>query len=197
MKNLTFNSIENWSNMIMVVFFSALASCQSNAETSNNTSDSDMPSMTIHEAVFMGNFEAVKAHVKAKTDLNEKDAYGSAPLSIAATFGKTDVAKLLINSGADLNIKSADGSTPLHTSSFLCRVEIVKALLDKGADLTIRNNFGSTALESVSGPFQEVKMVYEQLSKNLGPFGLKLDFDYIEKTRPQVADMLSAKKINK
>lgn len=193
MKNLTFNSIENWSNMIIAALIFALASCQSNAETSNKVANSNKPTMTIHEATFMGNVEAVKAHVKAKTDLNQKDAYGSAPLSIAATFGKTEVAKLLIDSGADMNVKSADGSTPLHTSSFLCRVEIVKALLEKGADLTIRNNFGSTALESVSGPFQEVKMVYEQLSKNLGPFGLKLDFDYIEKTRPQVADMLKAK----
>lgn len=193
MKNQSFNSIENWSNMIIVVFFFTLASCQSNTEATNNASNSVAPSMTIHEATFMGDLDAVKAHVKAKSDLNEKDAYGSAPLSIAATFGKTEVAKLLIDSGADLNVRSADGSTPLHTSSFMCRVEIVKALLDKGADLTIRNNFGATALESVSAPFQDVKMVYEQLSKNLGPFGLKLDFDYIEKTRPQVADMLSKK----
>ncbi|MDW3211416.1 MAG: ankyrin repeat domain-containing protein [Reichenbachiella sp.] len=190
MKTFKINSIENWCNMIIVVVFLGLASCDSNKAATNGST----PSMTIHEATFMGDVEAVKAHVVAKTDLNEVDAYGSAPLAIAATFGKTDIAKLLIESGADLNVRSADGSTPLHTSSFLCRVEIVKALLEKGADMTIRNNFGATALESVSGPFQDVKMVYEQLSKNLGPFGLKLDFDYIEKTRPQVAEMLSAKK---
>lgn len=189
MKTFKINSIENWCNMIIVVVFLGLASCDSNKAATNDGT----PAMTIHEATFMGDVEAVKAHVVAKTDLNEVDAYGSAPLAIAATFGKTDIAKLLIESGADLNVRSADGSTPLHTSSFLCRVEIVKALLEKGADMTIRNNFGATALESVSGPFQDVKMVYEQLSKNLGPFGLKLDFDYIEKTRPQVAEILSAK----
>ena len=191
MKTFKINSIENWCNMIMVLIFLGLASCDSNkAATNESTSKASVPSMTIHEATFMGDIETVKAHVVAKTDLNEVDAYGSAPLAIAATFGKTDVAKLLIQSGADLNVRSADGSTPLHTSAFFCRVEIVKALLKKGADTSIRNNFGATALESVMTPFNDVKMVYEQLSRDLGPFGLKLDFEYLEKTRPEIATLL-------
>ncbi|MEP3389795.1 MAG: ankyrin repeat domain-containing protein [Reichenbachiella sp.] len=193
MKTFKMNSIENWCNLMIVLVILGLGSCETKKETSDQEeSKNQAPSMTIHEATFMGNLAAVQAHIAAKSDLNEKDAYGSAPLTVAATFGKTEIAKLLIQSGADLNVTGGDGSTPLHTSAFFCRVEIVKALLEKGADVTIRNNFGSTALESVSGPFENVKMIYEQFSKNLGPLGLKLDYDYIEKTRPEIAKLISA-----
>ena len=119
-----------------------------------------------------------------------KDEYGSTPLNIAATFGKTDIALALIKGGADLNTTNSEGSTPLHVAAFFCRTEIVKALLEKGADKSLTNNYGSTAFMSVSGPFTEVEPFYLQMSKNLGQFGLKLDFDHLEKTRPVIAEML-------
>ena len=64
-------------------------------------------------------------------------------------------------------------------------------LLDNGADRNLENNFGSTALESVSGPFDNVKVIYDQFSKDLGPLGLKLDYEYIKATRPKIAEMLN------
>jgi hypothetical protein len=63
-------------------------------------------------------------------------------------------------------------------------------LLDKGADKTIRNNFGATAYESVAPPFAEAKNAYDMMGTILGPAGLKLDYPYIEKTRPEIAAML-------
>ena len=148
------------------------------------------PDMDIYSASLMGNLKAVQQHIQAGTDLNKKDPYGSTPLIIAATFGKTDVARALIDAGADLNITNNDGATALHSAAFLCRTDIVQALLDHGADRNIRNHFGSTALESISGPFEEVKPIYDQFSKDLGPFGLKLDYEYIKTIRPKIADML-------
>jgi len=148
------------------------------------------PSTDIHTAAFMGNLEAIQEHINAGSDLNVKDAYGSSPLTIAATFNKLEVAKALIEAGADLNSTNNDGSTPLHTAAFLCRTEIVKALLEKGADKTLKNNYGSTALESVAGPWENVVEIYYQFSKNLGPFGLKLDYDQLKTTRPIIAEML-------
>jgi hypothetical protein len=35
-----------------------------------------------------------------------------------------------------------------------------------------------------------VKPIYDQISRDLGALGLKLDYDRLEKTRPVVAKML-------
>jgi uncharacterized protein len=149
------------------------------------------PEVDIHTAVVTNNVEALKQHIKAGTNLNEKDPFGgSSPLITAALFGKTEMAKLLIDAGAAINFRNNDGSTALHTATFFCRPEIVTMLLKKNADRTIKNNFGSTAYESVAGSFQDVKQVYDVMGTMLGPMGLKLDYDYIEKTRPEIAAML-------
>jgi len=148
------------------------------------------PKVDLHTATITGNLEAVEQHIKAGTDLNEKDMYGSTPLIIAATFGKNDVALALIEAGADLNIVNNDGSAPLITAAFLCRTEIVRALLDKGADKTIKNKAGRTALDSVSRPFEDVRGIYDSLGESLGPLGLDLDYEHIKLTRPQIAEML-------
>ncbi|MDN5204675.1 ankyrin repeat domain-containing protein [Fulvivirgaceae bacterium BMA10] len=159
-------------------------------ETVSST-ESKVPSISIHAAAFTGNVKAIEQYITAKTDLNEKDQYGSSPLIIASTFGKTEVAKALIDGGADMNVRSADGSTPLHTAAFFCRKEIVEALLAAGADTRLKNNYGATALESISTPFDEVKMIYDQISKDLGPLGLKLDYEYLRNTRPIIVEMIS------
>ncbi len=148
------------------------------------------PELTIHAAAFTGNVKALEQHIKAKTDLNQKDEYGSSPLTIAATFGKTEAAKVLIDAGVDLSIQSADGSTPLHTASFFGRTETVKTLLKHNVDLSVRNSFGVTALEMVAVPFEQVKEVYDQVSRDLGPFGLKLNYDKLSGQRLIIAELL-------
>ncbi len=145
---------------------------------------------SLHMAVLQGNIDAVHQHIKAGSDLNAKDAYGSTALLIAATFGKTEIARALIEAGADIQIKDRNGSTPLHVAAFFCRPEIVKALLDKGADRRSRNNYGNTALESVAGPFEDVKGIYDQLGAGLAPLGLRLDYERIRATRPKIVEML-------
>lgn len=178
------------------VFFLMLtlivASCGSN-ETSaqNKKTGAAAPSVDIHTAVVTDNREAIKQHIAAGSNINEKDPYGgSSPLISAALFGKTEVAKLLIDAGADINFQNNEGSTALHTSAFFCRPEIVKMLLEKNADKTIKNKYNSTAYESVAGPYADLKPTYEALEKMLSPMGLKLDYAYVEKTRPEIAEML-------
>ena len=149
------------------------------------------PDIGLEEAAMAGNAEAVRQHIAAGTDMNTRNPMsGATPLISAATFGQNETAILLIEGGADLEVKNNEGGTALHIAAFFCREEIVKALLAKGADRTARNSTGATPLDSVAGPFDDVKGIYEFLQMILGPYGLELDYEFIKETRPKIADLL-------
>ena len=190
MKKQMIISMKALTKAMIVAALFIITACGGTQENSSTKTKPEPPEMDIYTASLFGNLDAVNQHIKAGTDLNKKDQYGSTPVIIAATFGKTDVAKALIEAGADVNLTNNDGSTPLHGAAFLCRVEIVKMLIDNGAEKDIKNNFNSTAYESVASPFSDVKPIYDQFSKDLGPLGLKLDYEYLESTRPEIAEML-------
>lgn len=184
-------------SLISMMTLSLLMSCEENRKDNSKEElgleekkEVKAPRVDIHTATFFANHEAIKQHIEAGTDLNEKDQYGSTPLHVAVTFGRTDIAISLINADADLSIKNPQGSTPLHIASFFCRTEIVKALLAKDADKNVKDNFGSTPLKSVEGPFNDVKPIYDQMTKDLGALGLKLDYKHLEETRPIIAELL-------
>lgn len=182
-----------FSSVLLFTVSLAIVSCgskDSSAQAQAKTGK-EAPTVDIHTAVVSDNREAIQQHIKAGTNINEKDPYGgSSPLISAALFGKTEIAKMLIDAGADINFQNNEGSTALHTAAFFCRPEIVKMLLVKNADKTIKNKYGSTPYESVAGSYSDVKGVYEMMEKMLGPMGLKLDYAYVEKTRPEIAQQL-------
>jgi uncharacterized protein len=193
MKTQNFKSLSSLLKIAFLSAFCLLAACNTNKETSaNKTNDSiNPPEVDIHTAVLTSNQTALKQHIEAGSNINEKDPFGgSSPLITACVFGKREEAKILIDAGADLNFQNNDGSTALHSAAFFCRPEIVKMLLEKGADKTIKNKFGATPYQSVTGSFAETKPAYDMIGKMLEPMGLKLDYTYIEKTRPVIADML-------
>lgn len=165
------------------------AACDQKKESSNT--DVIAPEIDIHTAVITNNLEAVKQHIEAGTNLNQKDPMtGSTALITAATFGKQEIAKALIDAGAKLEETNNDGSTALHSAAFFCEVEIVQMLIDAEVDKTLRNNFGATARESVMGPFEAVQPIYDMMQQQLSPFGMQLDMAELEKTRPVIAMML-------
>lgn len=142
-------------------------------------------------ATVFGQMEVLKALIGAGADVNYKNNEGSTPLIVAAVFDRIEVSKMLIEAGADVNVKNNEGSTALITAALLCRTEIVRALLKNGADKNIKNKAGHTALDAVSGPFEEVKGTYEYLNAVVfGPLGVQLDYERLEKTRPEIARML-------
>lgn len=176
-----------------------MISCNSNNQgdtpggegSSETKTKVEAPKVDIHTAVVTGNLEALQQHIDAGTDLNKKDPYGgSSPLISAALFDKPEMVKTLIEAGADLNFQNKEGSTALITAAFFGRPAIVKILLDNGADKTIKNKYGATAYESVAAPFGEVKNTYDMMGKMLEPLGLKLDYAYLEKIRPEIAATL-------
>ncbi len=171
---------------LLLVSLVALASCNSSAQKKEGAPDVDL-----HTAVLTDNLEAVKQHIAVGSDLNEKDPFGgSSPLITAALFDKRESVKLLLDAGADINFQNNDGSTALISAAFFGRPEIVQMLLAKGADKTIQNKYGTTALDNVSAPFAEVKDVYDVMGNMLAPMGLKLDYAYLQKVRPEIAEML-------
>ncbi|WP_126971355.1 ankyrin repeat domain-containing protein [Gynurincola endophyticus] len=165
--------------------------CKSGTDQHKQNTGAVKPSVDIHTAVLTGNMEALQQHIAAGSDLNEKDPMGgSSPLITAALFNREDMAKALIDAGANVNFKNGENSTALITAAFFCRKEIVTFLLANGADKTIKNKYGQNAYESVAGPYSTVKEVYEAFGKMFEPMGLKLDYAYIEKTRPEIAAIL-------
>ncbi len=166
-----------------------MLSC-TNSQTNETNKEVKAPSKTIHEATFFGDLEAVNQHIAFGTDLNQKDEYGSTPLNVAITFGKNEIAKALIEGGADLTVTSADGSTPLHTASLFGRVETVELLLSKGIEMEVKNTYGSTPYTTVSAPFEQMKPVYDELSRDLGPFGFKLEYDVLQVNREAITKIL-------
>ncbi|OEK07517.1 hypothetical protein BFP71_00455 [Roseivirga misakiensis] len=148
------------------------------------------PKQTLFEAAFLGNVTNVNKHIEAGTALNLKDDFGSTALVIATIFNKVDVAIALIEGGADIEVKGDDGSTTLHTAAFYGRTEIVKALLNKGANTAALNNYQSTALASVQVPFDQVKPLYDQISKDLRPLGLTLDYEELKSARQEIAELI-------
>jgi len=168
-----------------------VAGCATLEKKPIETEPSSKPlEVSLHEAALMGNIDAVWRHIEAGSDLNKKDAYGSTPLIVAITFGRSDVAAALIKTGADMKISNNEGSTPLHLAAFFGRTEIVKSLLDEGADRYVRDNLGSTAFDIAAAPFDDDKDIYDQLGQSLEPLGLELDYRQIKISRPRIAEML-------
>jgi uncharacterized protein len=193
MKTLKNNLSRLSAKITFLVFLLIIVSCttKEGSKDGSTSADVDPPKIDIHTAILTDNREALQQHIAAGSNLNEKDPFGgSSPLITASLFDKREMASILIDAGADVNFQNNDGSTALHTAAFFCRPEIVKMLLDKGADKTIRNKFGATAYESMTPPFSDVKNVYDMMGKMLAPMGLKLDYAYIEKTRPEIAATL-------
>ena len=72
------------------------------------------PDISIHNAAYDGNIEAVKQHLAAGADVNAKDEeFKKTCLHHAAMNGHKEMAELLITNGADLNAKDVDHSTSL------------------------------------------------------------------------------------
>ena len=109
-----------------------------------------LPKISIHEAVENGDIKTIKQHLAAGTDVNAAhDDYlyiGITPLHWAKN---KEVAELLITEGADVNAKNKAGITPLHGAVQTGNKEIAELLIDKGANVNVKEMDGGTPLDLI------------------------------------------------
>jgi len=136
------------------------------------------PRMSIHEAAYEGNIEAVKQHLAAGVDVNAKNDSENTPLHRAALKGHKEVAELLLAEGADVNAKNKRYMTPLHLAARSGRKEIVELLITAGADVNAKDEDGKTPLDDANeGPFlsPEDKAAKKEIATLLRKHGGKLN----------------------
>jgi len=167
MKAHKFNAFGVATQVMLITTLLITASCKSGGDSGGRVSSNvEPPDLDIHTAVVTGNEEALRQHIQAGSNLNERDPFGgSSPLISAGVFGQTEMARILLDAGVDIDFQNNEGSTALHTAAFFCRPEIVKMLLESGADKTIRNKYNATAYEMVAGPFADVKNAYDMMGQ--------------------------------
>ena len=133
------------------------------------------PSISIREAAFDGNIEAIKQHLAIGTDVNAKGNIGDTPLDwairgkhteiadylrkhggksgaadsiyVASMMGNIEAVKQHLAAGTDVNAKrDHDGWTPLHSVARWDHKEVVELLIAKGADVNAKNKSSKTPL---------------------------------------------------
>ena len=100
------------SQLIAIVAAVLLVGCATTQSPEPPTAKA--PDISINQAIFDGNIEAVKQHLAAGTDVNAKDDNGWTPLHFAVYYGHKEIVELLITKGAEVNAKDNNGWTPLH-----------------------------------------------------------------------------------
>jgi ankyrin repeat protein len=96
-------------------------------------------------------FAAYKRHPEflgtSITDVNQRGAFDSTLLHIAARTGNVEHVKALIELGADVNIRGDLENTPLHDAALCGQADVAVLLLSLGADPKLKNEFDQTALD--------------------------------------------------
>ena len=94
-----------------------------------------------------GNIKAVKQHLAAGTDVNEKGLYGGTPLVLTES---REIIELLIAAGADVNYSPANGITPLANAVIREDKQSAELLISSGADVNSKDREGHTPLDTAN-----------------------------------------------
>jgi ankyrin repeat protein len=123
------------------------------------------PDIPIWESVRHGDIAAIKRHLAAGTDLNEKNIQesGWAPLHYASIYNRAEITKLLIENGANIEIKCDAGRTPLLEAATRGQTRVAKVLIEQGADVKASEKSGTSALglAVLSGNTNMVRLIFK------------------------------------
>ncbi|GAA6008817.1 hypothetical protein JCM10207_001734 [Rhodosporidiobolus poonsookiae] len=92
----------------------------------------EAPLSRLHELSLDGDAAALEAFLDSEegkiADLDERDAYGFAPLHLAVDRGNLEAAKALLTAGADKSLPDSDGNTPLDLARLAEQDDLVALL---------------------------------------------------------------------
>jgi hypothetical protein len=77
--------------------------------------EDESPDTPLHMAVITGDIVAVRQHIEAGTDLDQRDDFGSTPLVIAAVFDRPEIADALL---AAWRRRIDTGPTRIHAIAY-------------------------------------------------------------------------------
>ena len=102
-------------------------------------------SLSLIEAINIGNYQIVEQHLKNKSNLKVKDHWGRTVLhNVSGKEGKKKIVSLLIKYGAEVNITDKFGENPLHIAARLGLNDISEVLILNGIDINLKTNFPKT-----------------------------------------------------
>lgn len=113
-------------------------------QASSEPTDSPSALYPLHEAVNLGDTEAVEQLLADGINVDKRDGEGESALHRAAYHSRKDLVMILIGARADPNITDRKGKTPLRKA--YDSQEVAQSLLSADADPNVADKNGNTAL---------------------------------------------------
>eukprot|EP00833_Pecoramyces_ruminatium_P016186 jgi/Orpsp1_1/1190218/evm.model.d7180000077504.1 len=95
------------------------------------------------------NIREIKKLIKNEADINSKNKYDDAPLSIACKMGYKKIVEYLIMNGADINIKNNNGDTAIMLTLYRDDISMINYLYKNGANINTKNNEGNSFMSLI------------------------------------------------
>ena len=134
-------------------------------EAGANAAAVDCKGMTsLHRAAsYQNDRDIVKILIEADVKVNQKDIYGSSPLSYTAFHSNTILAEALLDYGADIDAIDNEGDTPLHDALFNHADDLLHLLLSRGASYTTIYSLGRSLLHvaAVCGSLKTLEILLD------------------------------------
>jgi len=123
-------------------------------------------STAIMYAAANGDFELVRALIKAGANVKPANQLGTSAITEAAIIGNAPIVDALLKAGADPNFRTTDGETPLMAAARSGHMEAARLLLAAGADINAKENWGGQSALMWAAALSQADMVKFLASKD-------------------------------
>jgi len=124
------------------------------------------PGTPLSAVVRAGRSDLARLLLRARANVNERDAKGVSALHVATYDGNMDLCRVLLVARADVDACDRHGQTPLF---FVPNKDICKLLIERRSDVTVLNRKGQSALHLAgrAGLHEVLAWLASRVSKSL------------------------------